>query len=181
MSLDKDNLPRSPQVALTVKPEQAIGITVAPAQPSEVKVARRERLRVLIRSKTFIAGAIIVGFWAACAIFGDAIAPKDPLAQDLLGKLKGPSSAHWFGTDTLGRDVLSRVIVGSRDILEVAPLATILGTVLGTAIGLVTGYFRGVTDDVVSRVLDAFLAVPPVIVGMLALVALGPSKLAVII
>ncbi len=57
-----------------------------------------------------------------------------------------PSGAHWFGTDSLGRDVLSRVIVGARDILLIAPLATLLGTLLGTALGLVMGYFGGVVD-----------------------------------
>ena len=72
--------------------------------------------------------------------------------------------------------MLSRVIVGARDILIVAPLATLLGTVIGTALGLITGYFRGPVDDILSRVIDTFLAVPVVIVGLLALVALGPSK-----
>ena len=66
-----------------------------------------------------------------------------------------PSPAHWFGTDSLGRDVFSRVIVGSRDILMVAPLATALGTILGVMLGLVTGYFRGIVDDSLSRVIDA--------------------------
>ena len=74
--------------------------------------------------------------------------------------LASPSSDHWFGTDRLGRDVLSRVIVGARDILIVAPLATVLATVLGTALGLVTGYFRGAVDNILSRFIDAFLALP---------------------
>ncbi len=154
--------------------------TERPPGPSAASVARRERLRLLVRSKTFLAGAVIVGFWVLCAIFGSAVVPKDPFALELLGKLKGPSGAHWFGTDQLGRDVFARVIVGARDILIVAPLATLLGTVLGAALGLVTGYFRGAVDDVLSRVIDAFLAVPVVIVGLLALVALGPSRLTVV-
>ena len=123
--------------------------------PSAASVARRERLRLLARSRTFLVGAVIVGFWALCAILGPTLAPHDPLAIVLLGKLQGPSGANWFGTDQLGRDVFSRVIVGSRDILIVAPLATLLGTVLGTALGLVTGYFRGAVDDILSRVIDA--------------------------
>ena len=105
-----------------------------------------------VRSPAFLVGAFIVLVWIVCAIFGSAIAPHDPFAQNLLGINKAPSSAHPFGTDQLGRDMLSRVIVGSRDILIIAPLATLLGTVLGTALGLVMGYFRGIVDDVLGRV-----------------------------
>jgi peptide/nickel transport system permease protein len=82
---------------------------------------------------------------------------------------------HWFGTDSSGRDVLSRVIAGARDILIVAPLATLLGTVLGTALGLVQGYFGGVVDNVVGRVVEAVLALPVVILAFLFVVAIGPS------
>ena len=142
---------------------------------------RKDRLRVLLRSGTFIAGFVIVGFWVVCALFGIHLAPQDPYADDLLSSLAPPSADHWFGTDGLGRDVFSRVIVGSRDILSVAPLATLLGTVLGTALGLLTGYFRGFVDDAISRVVDAFLALPLVIIALLALVALGTSNTTVII
>lgn len=129
----------------------------------------------LIRQKTFIAGSIILGFWILAAIFGNALVPHDPLAQDLLNINQAPSSAHWFGTDQLGRDMFSRVITGARDILITAPLATLLGTVLGTALGLVMGYFRGPVDDVVSRFVEAFLALPLVVTGILGVIALGPS------
>ncbi len=116
-----------------------------------------------------------------CAVFGPAVVPDDPYVDDILNKLQPPSSEHWFGTDRLGRDVFSRVIVGARDILIVAPLATLLGTVLGTALGLVTGYFRGLTDEAIMRVVDAFLAIPVVVIGLLALTALGPSRVTVIL
>ena len=143
--------------------------------------SRRERIRVVLRSKTFLVGAVIVGFWVFCALFGPAVVPDDPYTDDILNKLQPPSSEHWFGTDRLGRDVFSRVIVGARDILIVAPLATLLGTVLGTALGLVTGYFRGLVDEAIMRVVDAFLAIPVVVIGLLALTALGPSRLTVIL
>jgi peptide/nickel transport system permease protein len=135
---------------------------------------------VLLRSPTFLAGAIMLGFWVFCALFGSAIAPYDPLATDLLSVLQPPSADHWFGTDQLGRDVFSRVVVGSRDILTVAPLATLLGTVAGTLLGLVTGYFRGMVDDVLGRIIDALLALPVVIVGLVALTALGASNATVV-
>jgi peptide/nickel transport system permease protein len=136
---------------------------------------------LVLRSSTFLVGAVIVAFWILCALFGPSLVPDDPYATDILNKLQPPSFEHWFGTDELGRDVFSRVIVGARDILIVAPLAALLGTVLGTALGLVTGYFRGVTDDVIMRIVDAFLAIPVVILGLLALTALGPSRLTVIL
>jgi peptide/nickel transport system permease protein len=152
-----------------------------PTRPTEAKVARRERLRLLFRSPTFILGLIILGFWIVCAIFGTQIAPHNPQADDILNKLVGPSGDHPFGTDRLGRDVLSRVIVGAREILIMAPLATIIGTVVGTALGLLTGYFRGLVDEAVMRVVDAVLVVPLIITALLAVVALGPSRATLIV
>ncbi|HSM44548.1 MAG TPA: ABC transporter permease, partial [Acidimicrobiia bacterium] len=125
----------------------------------------------------------LVTMWVFFAIFGDIVSPYDPLGtpQDILNRLEQPSAEHWFGTDDLGRDVLSRVLAGARQVLTVAVSATILGTVLGTFLGLVIGYFGGIVDDLVSRVLDAFLSIPLVITGMIALAALGPNTLGVII
>jgi peptide/nickel transport system permease protein len=145
------------------------------------RAARRERVQLLLRSPTFIVGAVIVGTWIVCAIGNTHLTPYDPLVTDPLNKLRPPSGQHLFGTDQLGRDVLSRVIAGARGILIVAPLATLLGTVAGTALGLLTGYFRGIVDEVLMRLVDAFLALPVVIVGMLGLVALGPSTGTVIV
>ena len=165
-----------------VPPDGTLPILVgAPREPSEARVVRRERLKLLVRSKTFLAGMSILLVWVVCAVFGPTFVPVDPYVDDILDKNASPSGDHWFGTDRLGRDVFSRVVVGARDILIVAPLATLLGTVLGTALGLVTGYFRGLVDDVLSRVIEAFLAVPLVIMGLLALVALGPSRWTVVV
>ena len=131
--------------------------------------------RLLLRRPTFLVGAAILLFWVICAIFGNAIAPHDPLAQQLLATNQPPSAAHWFGTDQLGRDVFSRIVVGVRYILLVSLLATVLGTVLGTAIGLVMGYLRGVADIVVGRLIEAVLAFPLVVLAFLFVVALGTS------
>jgi peptide/nickel transport system permease protein len=139
------------------------------------------RIGSLARSGTFVAGALIIGFWVACALFGAHVVPYDPYADDVMNTLGAPSADHWFGTDRLGRDVFSRVIVGARDILAVAPLATLLGTAAGTLLGLVTGYFQGLFDGVASRVLDALLALPTVIVALMALTALGPSNATVVV
>lgn len=142
---------------------------------------RRSDLRRLSRSLTFNIGLLIVLFWVGCALFGPYLVPYDPFADDLLNSLMPPSAEHWFGTDQLGRDVFSRVIVGARDILTVAPIATILSTMLGTALGLTMGYFGGVIDEALSRIVDAVLALPTVIVGLLALTALGTSTITVIV
>ena len=142
---------------------------------------RRELLQELLRSKTFLIGAVILLFWIVCAIFGSAIAPHSPYAQNLEGINQAPSGAHLFGTDQLGRDMLSRVIVGVRDVMIIAPLATLLGTVLGTAIGLLMGYFRGFVDDVLGRFVEAFLALPLVVTGVIALSTLGRSNSVLII
>jgi peptide/nickel transport system permease protein len=137
-------------------------------------------LRRALRSPTFIIGAVIVLFWIACALFGHLLVPYDPFADDMLNSLAPPSVEHWFGTDQLGRDVFSRVIAGARDILTLAPLATILSTILGTALGLAMGYFGGIVDEVLSRLVDAVLALPTVIVALLALTALGTSTVTVL-
>jgi peptide/nickel transport system permease protein len=143
--------------------------------------ARRELVRELVRSPLFIVGALIVVWWIVCAIFGSSIAPQDPNAQNLFAINKPPSSAHIFGTDQLGRDIFSRVLNGSRDILIVAPLATLLGTVLGTIVGLTMGYFRGLVDDVLGRFVEAFLALPVVVTAIIASYALGRSNVELII
>jgi peptide/nickel transport system permease protein len=148
---------------------------------SGADVARRERVRELLRSKLFLVGAAILLFWIVCAIFGPAIAPHSPYAQNLEGINRAPSGSHLFGTDSLGRDMLSRVIVGARGILIVVPLATLLGTVLGTALGLVMGYLRGPVDDVLSRIVEAFLALPLIVTAVLAVVALGHSRVTLVL
>ncbi|CAB3776648.1 ABC transporter permease [Pararobbsia alpina] len=135
----------------------------------------------LLRSASFDAGALLVLFWFVCAIMGTRWLAHDPFAADPLNSLMPPSYEHWFGTDSLGRDVFARVVAGARDILTIAPLATLLGTALGTLLGLVTGYWRGWVDDTLGRLIDATLALPLVIVALLVLAAVGTSNLAVII
>ena len=159
------------------------GTPASPTVPvaDEERKAQKERLALLWRSKTFLVGVAILAVFVLCAIFGELLAPDDPFATDPLNDLAAPSSEHLFGTDRVGRDVFSRVIVGARDIMVVAPAATLLGTVLGTILGLVTGYYRGAVDDVLSRVIDAFLAIPVVILAILIITGLGPSNTTLIL
>ncbi len=147
---------------------------------SEARIARRETLGQLARSKTFVVGIVLVGWWVFWAIVGARLTPEDPLEiSDAI--LIGPGSGSWFGTDQLGRDVLSRVLAGATDTMKVAPLATLLGIAGGTTIGLITGYFRGWIDDALSRVIDAVLALPLIVIAVTALVALGSSNITLII
>jgi peptide/nickel transport system permease protein len=152
---------------------------VGPVGISERSQARRETIRLLVRRPAFIIGIVIITGWVVTAVLGDRITPFDPF-NDFFPSHQPPSPAHWMGTDRLGRDVLSRVMVGSRDVLIVAPLAAMLGVAGGTLLGLVMGYYRGAIDDVLSRLVEAFLALPVVLVALLTLVVLGTSPLVVV-
>ncbi len=155
-----------------------IGPVVTPAA-SERSQARRETIRLLVRRPAFILGNIVIIGWIITAILGQRITPYDPFNQFFIGHLP-PSPEHLMGTDRLGRDVLSRVMVGSRDVLIIAPLAAMLGVIAGTLLGLVMGYYRGAVDDVLSRIVEAFLALPVVLIALLTLVVLGSSPLVVV-
>jgi len=142
--------------------------------------ARRETFRLLLRSPTFMVGSIIFWWWVFCAFFGAAIAPHDPTGITP-ATLVAPSSHHLFGTDQLGQDVFSRLLAGARSILTIAPLATALAIVAGTALGLVTGYMRGWVDDIVSRLTEALLAIPLIVLAVVIVVALGHSTTTIVI
>jgi peptide/nickel transport system permease protein len=155
------------------------------ARVSTARMTRSQRARALayalLRSKTFVAGALILLFWVIDAIFWRVFVPQDPQALNALATLDGPSGEHWFGTDNLGRDVFSRVLAGASSVLTVAPLATLLGVAGGVAVGLVTGYYRGLVDDVASRLVDAMLAFPLIIIAVLVLAVLGRSTVNVVL
>ena len=158
-------------------------LDAAPAaalQPSEASVARRETLRALLHSRVFVVGNLIVLFWVFWAIAGGRLTPYDPLAQSA-HTLARPNGTYWFGTDTLGRDVFSRVLAGASSVLVIAPLATLFGLIAGTIIGLITGYFRGIVDDSVSRIIDAVLALPLIMIAVTARAALGLSNVTLIV
>ena len=166
-------------VDVVVTPQSIAPSPVGPVEASERSKARRETIRLLLRRPAFIIGNIIIFGWIICAVLGTRITPYDPFNDFARGHLP-PSPEHWFGTDRLGRDVLSRVMVGSRDVLIIAPLAALLGVMAGTLLGLIMGYYRGAVDDVLSRIVEAFLALPVILVALLTLVVLGTSPIVVI-
>ncbi len=120
-------------------------------------------------------GAAIVLGAALAAIIGPSLTPFDPAAQDLALRLAGPSSAHWFGLDELGRDILARVLAGARISFLVGITVVSVSASLGTLLGAVAGYFGGVTDDVIGRVIDVLLAFPGLLLAIALVAVLGPS------
>jgi peptide/nickel transport system permease protein len=139
------------------------------------RLARRETLHQILRSPTFIVGVVVTVFWVVCAVFGHWIAPYHPIDDSFAPSYEAPSWAHPFGLDRVGRDVLSRVIVGARSVIEVAPAATLLGVGLGSMLGLVMGYFGGWVDNAIGRLIEAVLAIPFIVFGILMLTALSGS------
>ena len=146
--------------------------TIASKSNLERKTIRRERIKLVLKDKTFIVGALILIFWIILAIFGTVISPRGAGDQDFNFVSQSPTSKFLFGTDANGRDVFSRVILGTRLIVVMAFSATILGTILGTSLGLATGYFKGKFDMIVMRLVEAISAIPVLIIALLAIAAL---------
>jgi peptide/nickel transport system permease protein len=136
-------------------------------------------IRALSRPSAAV-GLAIVSFWILVAILAPLIAPYGP--NDLVGRaLQSPSAAFLLGTDDLCRDVLSRVAWGARVVLVLAPMAVLIAEVAGALIGLFTGYIGGWVDDVIMRINDALISFPAILLYLLIIAALGPSKTNVVI
>jgi peptide/nickel transport system permease protein len=129
----------------------------------------------LAESRLNVAGVVIVALVLLLAVFGPAIAPQNPDQINLFAVLQPPSVHHWFGTDNLGRDLFSRVLVGTRISVEVAVIILSLSVVFGTALGIVSGLAGGLADEIVMRVTDLFLAFPGFILAAAIAATLGPS------
>jgi len=145
----------------------------APRRQSELgRLFRR-----LFRNPTTLIGLILVSGALACALFAPLLAPYDPFTGDLKNLyVKPPSPSHPFGTDDLGRDILSRTIYGAQISLKIAILAQGIGTVIGVLLGLVTGYFGGLIDALIMRVVDVVMAFPLLIIAIAFVGILGQSE-----
>jgi len=115
------------------------------------------------------------------AFIGPLVAPYGYSDQNLSERLQPPSREHIIGTDQFGRDVFSRVLVGSRDIYLTAGSGALLAVLIGLAIGLIAGYFGGLVDEILMRLIDVLLAIPPLLLAMIVLFSLGSSRLNVVI
>lgn len=142
--------------------------------PREATPAQRA-LRRLWRRRGAMVGLVIVTFFVLIALFAPLVAPYDPIATSWSAVRKAPSLAYWFGTDEIGRDVLSRVVWGARASLMAGLLSVSISMALGIPIGLLAAYLGGWTDSLVSRFTDAMLAVPFLILAIALSAFLGPS------
>ena len=144
------------------------------------KRRRRPLLPRAWRRPMAIVGVVIVVGWLVIAIFAPLIAPYNPLAQSFT-PLQAPSAAHWFGTDVLGRDELSRVLYGSRISLPLSLVLVVCSMVIGSVLGAVAGYFGRVVDEIIMRIADLVFAFPTIILAMIVAASLGPSLLNAVI
>jgi peptide/nickel transport system permease protein len=143
-------------------------IVVSHAELGARPVARRRRFPIIIAICFLFVAAV-----AICAIFGEWIAPHDPSEQNLILGITGPSSEHWFGTDTLGQDIFSRVIVGAR-VAVVGPLVIAFGAMLiGNFLGTLAGYRGGKVDFVIMRWADLMYALPALLIAIVVVGVLG--------
>lgn len=127
------------------------------------------------RNKSALAGLIIVVFFAVLAIAAPILPIADPVATSWSAIRKAPSAAHWLGTDDLGRDILSRMIYGARASLMAGVVSVMIAVVIGVPFGLISGYFGGWVDMVISRITEALLAMPFLIMAIALAAFLGPS------
>ena len=136
---------------------------------------RHRALRKFLHNRAGMIGGAIVLFFVILAIFAPWIAPQDPLKSSFLAVRKAPSLLHWFGTDELGRDILSRLIYGARASLTAGMISVAIAMVIGVPLGLLAGYYGRFTDGLISRCTDAMLSVPFLILAIALASFLGPS------
>jgi peptide/nickel transport system permease protein len=148
--------------------------SVAEEEIQAVASARARAVARFLRNKGAVAGLVVLLFWGVVALLGPLVAPYDP--TDTVGMARRPPSAEfWLGTDMLGRDVFSRVLVGSQVSLQLGLISVGLGAVPGVLLGLVAGYAGGWVDTIISRFVDALLAFPSILLALVIIAALGPS------
>ncbi|MBN1850233.1 MAG: ABC transporter permease [Deltaproteobacteria bacterium] len=128
-----------------------------------IKTEGRRIIRVMFSRRVAILGFIIAVFFMLTAIFGPLIAPYDPIEQNINNILEAPSREHFLGTDDLGRDILSRIIYGARVSLMVGVVAVTISAVVGMSLGLIAGYFNKWVNNIIMRIIDAFMALPSMV------------------
>ena len=123
----------------------------------------------------FTLGVIICLAWILAAVFAPLIAPYDPIANDLTARLQAPSAEHWFGTDSFGQDIFSRVIYGGRYSLLAGCLTVVIAGAIGTFYGAIAGYVGGRTDNIMMRISEMILSFPSLILAMIINAVMGSN------
>lgn len=139
-----------------------------------------EKVEILVelkKNKSAMAGLVIIAMLVALAVIGTWISPYHPLIPDPINRLKGPSWAHLFGTDSLGRDIISRVIYGSRISIIIGLIAVSISLIPGTLLGLLSGFYGRKVDEPIMRTMDIMLAFPAILLAIFITAILGPSLL----
>jgi peptide/nickel transport system permease protein len=130
---------------------------------------------MLSRNPLVLIGLLMIIGYVLVSLVSPSIIPRDPMKQDVSNRLKPPSADFSFGTDELGRDIFSRVLVGSRITIPAGVVVVVIGSALGTLVGAVAGYVGGVWDEIIMRVTELFMAFPTIILAMAVTAALGPD------
>jgi peptide/nickel transport system permease protein len=161
----------------------AIASAAGSPRAPEIKLVsqRRRAWRAFARNKSAVVGLALIVMIVLVAILAPILAPYDPLTQSTINRLQTPSSEHWLGTDDYGRDILSRILYGTRVALLIGVLSVALGAVVGTTIGVVAGYFGGIADAILMRIVDIMLSFPDLITGLLVMAVLGSGETKLII
>lgn len=160
---------------MTVNSSSTPGALAQPFAGDALPNRKHRALKRFAQNRGALFGAVILALFVLTALLAPWLAPYSPIDQNLASRLQAPSWSHWLGTDDLGRDLLSRLIHGTRVSLRVGVIAVGLALVLGTAIGLVAGYKGGKVDELLMRVLDVLLAFPSILLAILVVAILGPS------
>ena len=151
------------------------------AAPTPFAYFASATLKAFNTNKTSWIGLVVFLFVVVVAILAPWIAPFDPTDQNILEKLRAPTIEHWLGTDSFGRDTLSRLIWGARISLIIGVVSTLAAMVIGTAIGMLAGWHGGRLDTVTMQAMDVLLAFPSLILGLILVAMLGPSMTNIII
>jgi len=136
---------------------------------------RARAIRALLLRKAAVFGLLLIMLFTGLALLAPLIAPYDPTAQSWANVRKAPSLAHWFGTDEVGRDVLSRLLYGARASLVAGGISIAIALSIGAPLGMIAGYLGGFVDALLSRLTDAMLAIPFLILAIALAAFLGPS------
>jgi peptide/nickel transport system permease protein len=155
---------------------------LAPEDGMPIEISQRLRMWAAFRrNKTAMIGGILAVFIVLVAVFAPLLSPFDPLAQDSAARLTGRTAEHWLGTDDFGRDVLSRIIWGSRVSLIIGLVSVLLGMIAGTGMGMVAGYYGGKVETVIMRAVDVLMCFPDLILAIAVTAVLGSNLFNLII